>query len=111
MAEGLQTKFLEIRQGDLHAEHIVDPQKIKDLEGCTEGEQDMDIQHRDLDVLEHELLELRDKKFINLGDIAIGKVEDSQRWHETEHGLRQPAPGLRQRAPNHRREMEDLEAI
>ena len=107
----MQTKFLEIRQGDLHAEHIVYPQKIKDLEGSTEGEQDMDIQHRDLDLLEHELLELREKKFINLGDMAIGKVEDSQRWRETEHRLRQPAPGLRHPAPDHRREMEDLEAI
>jgi len=73
----------------------VDPLKVKCLEHNTAGEQAVDVRRlTDVDVIEHELLELGEKKHgvgINLGQIASKNADNAQRGRAAERGQRERA--------------------
>ena len=65
--------------------------KTKVLECSTAAEQVLHSLLRDDNVEEVELLELREKRDINLGKIAGAEAGAAQCWREVEHGRRQRA--------------------
>ena len=84
----------EIRRGDVEANEPVDLPKTKVLERSIAAEQVLHSLLCDDNVVEVELLELREKKGgrdINLGKIAGAEARATQRWHEAKRGQRRRA--------------------
>ena len=69
----------EIRRDDAEVAEPVDRLKLKALERSKAGEQALDECLRDADVVELELLESREKKHGDLGEIAGQDAGDAQR--------------------------------